>query len=64
MPTIALHGGDDAFGRATAEITGAERATLPKIIDKRIVEGPGHFVPHEKAEAVAKALIDALGATK
>jgi pimeloyl-ACP methyl ester carboxylesterase len=64
VPTIALHGGDDAFGRVTAEISAAERAMLPKIIDKRIVEGAGHFVPHEKPEAVASALLDALEATK
>lgn len=63
VPTITLHGADDAFGRPAAEITAAERATLPKLIDKRIVEGAGHFVPHEKPEAVASALLDALGAT-
>ncbi len=64
VPTIVLHGGDDAFGRPTAEITAAERATLPKIVDKRIVDGAGHFVPHEKPEAVATALLDVLSATK
>ncbi|HWF83215.1 MAG TPA: alpha/beta hydrolase [Vicinamibacterales bacterium] len=64
VPTIVLHGGDDAFGRPTAEIRDAERATLPKIIDKRIVDGAGHFVPHEKPEAVATALLDVLHATK
>jgi pimeloyl-ACP methyl ester carboxylesterase len=37
---------------------------LPHIIDKRIVEGAGHFVPHEKPDAVAAALLDLLGATK
>ncbi|HEX3703733.1 MAG TPA: alpha/beta hydrolase [Vicinamibacterales bacterium] len=64
VPTIVLHGGDDAFGRQTAAISPAERATLPKIVDKRIVEGAGHFVPHEKPEAVATALLDVLAATK
>jgi pimeloyl-ACP methyl ester carboxylesterase len=63
-PTIVLHGGDDAFGRPAAEITAAERATFPKLIDKRIVEGAGHFVPHEKPPAVASALIDVLSAAK
>src|SRR6267142_4186853 len=29
VPTIVLHGGDDAFGRPSAEITAAERATMP-----------------------------------
>lgn len=64
VPTISLHGGDDAFGRPAAAITAAERAAMPKIIDKRIVEGAGHFVPHEKPGAVASALLDLLGATK
>jgi pimeloyl-ACP methyl ester carboxylesterase len=64
VPTIAMHGGDDAFGRPDAAISAAERAVLPMIIDKRIVEGAGHFVPHEKPEAVAAALLDLLAATK
>jgi len=64
VPTIAMHGGDDAFGRQDAAIAAAERAVLPMIIDKRIVEGAGHFVPHEKPEAVAAALLDLLAATK
>jgi pimeloyl-ACP methyl ester carboxylesterase len=64
VPTIVLHGSDDAFGRPAAEITAAERATLPKLIDKRVIEGAGHFVPHEKPEAVASALLDVLSATK
>jgi pimeloyl-ACP methyl ester carboxylesterase len=63
VPTIAVHGGDDGFGRAAAEITTAERAVLPRLLGKRIVEGAGHFVPHEKPDAVASALLDALGAT-
>jgi len=64
VPTIVLHGGDDAFGRQPAAITPAERATLPRLIDKRIVEGAGHFVPHEKPEAVSAAIVDALNASK
>ena len=44
--------------------TAAERVTLPKIMDKRIVDGAGHFVPHEKPEAVAAALLDLLAATR
>jgi pimeloyl-ACP methyl ester carboxylesterase len=63
-PTIALYGGDDAFGHPAADITAGERATMPKLIEKRIVEGAGHFVPHEKPEAVASALLDVLSASK
>jgi pimeloyl-ACP methyl ester carboxylesterase len=64
VPTIILHGGDDGFGRQSAEITPADRAVFPQLVDKRIVEGAGHFVPHEKPAAVASALLDALRATK
>jgi pimeloyl-ACP methyl ester carboxylesterase len=63
-PAIVLHGGDDAFGRPAAEITEAERAVMPNLVAKRIVEGAGHFVPHEKPEAVASALVEVLSATK
>jgi pimeloyl-ACP methyl ester carboxylesterase len=63
-PAIVLHGADDAFGRPPSQITAAERAVLPNIVDKRIIEGAGHFLPHEKPDAVASALLDVLGATK
>ena len=62
VPVITLHGADDAFGRPSAEITEADRATMPRIVDKRIVEGAGHFLPHEKPEAMASALLDLLRA--
>ncbi len=64
VPTILLHGGDDAFGSPSAEITPGERVSFPALVDKRIVAGAGHFVPHEKPEPVAAALIDVLGASK
>lgn len=64
VPTIVLHGGDDGFGRQQAEVTQAERTSFPQLVAKRIVEGAGHFVPHEKPEPVAAALLDALAASK
>jgi pimeloyl-ACP methyl ester carboxylesterase len=64
MPIMLVHGGDDGLGRQTAEISAGERATLPRLVDKRIVEGAGHFVPHEKPEPVAAALLDLLAASK
>ena len=63
-PAIVLAGADDAFGRATPQITPAERAVLPNIVDKRVVEGAGHFLPHEKPDAMASALVDVLAASK
>jgi pimeloyl-ACP methyl ester carboxylesterase len=64
VPTIILHGGDDGFGRPPAETTPAELASFPKLVGRRVVEGSGHFVPHEKPEAVASALLDVLAASK
>ncbi len=64
VPVITLHGADDAFGAPSADISQAERAVLPQILDKRIVSGAGHFVPHEKPEPVAQAIIDLLGRSK
>jgi pimeloyl-ACP methyl ester carboxylesterase len=63
VPTIALYGGDDVFGRPSADVTAAERTTFPKLLAKRIVEGAGHFLPHEKPDAVAAALTDLLTST-
>jgi len=59
-PTILLHGGDDSFGAPPAAISAGERATFPRLVDKRIVSGAGHFVPHEKPEPVAQAIIDVI----
>jgi pimeloyl-ACP methyl ester carboxylesterase len=64
VPAMVLYGADDAFGHPSAEITGAERIVLPQIVDKRIVQGAGHFVPHEKPEAFAAAVLDALTTAK
>jgi pimeloyl-ACP methyl ester carboxylesterase len=64
VPSILLHGGDDAFGAPAAAITANERSTFTALVDKRIVEGAGHFVPHEKPAPVATALIDVLAASK
>jgi pimeloyl-ACP methyl ester carboxylesterase len=63
VPVITVHGADDAFGRPSAEITAADRATFPQLLGKRIVDGAGHFVPHEKPGPVAQAIIDVLAAT-
>lgn len=60
VPVITLHGADDAFGRPAVEISAGDRAVMPKLIQKRMVHGAGHFVPHEKPEPVARAIIDVL----
>jgi pimeloyl-ACP methyl ester carboxylesterase len=60
VPTIVLHGGDDSFGAPSAAVSPGERVTFPALVDKRIVAGAGHFVPHEKPEPVAQAIIDVI----
>jgi pimeloyl-ACP methyl ester carboxylesterase len=37
---------------------------MPQLIEKRIIEGAGHFVPHEKPEPVAAAIVDVLARSK
>jgi len=64
VPTMLIYGADDTLGRPQPEITAAEREIMPRVIGKRIVPGAGHFVPHEKPQAVAAALIELLDATK
>lgn len=60
VPSIVLHGGADPFGAPSAEITAADRAILPRLIEKRIAPGAGHFVPHEAPEPVAQAILDVI----
>ena len=64
VPTIVLHGADDALDRAPAEATPAEKASFTKLVARRIVAGSGHFMPREKPEAVSAALLEVLAATK
>lgn len=64
VPVMTLHGADDAFGAPAPEISAQERTTLPGIVDKRIIAGAGHFVPHEKPAAFAQAVVDLLAQAK
>jgi len=64
VPTIVLHGADDALDRAPAETPPAERASFPSLVARRIVAGSGHFMPREKPEAVSAAMLEVLAAAK
>jgi pimeloyl-ACP methyl ester carboxylesterase len=64
VPTIVLHGGDDGFGRPAPQATDAERTQFPRLVNRRVVAGAGHFVPHEASQAVADALLEVLAASK
>ncbi len=59
-PVMTIYGGDDAFGKPSADVTPAEKASFPKLIGHRVAAGAGHFVPHEKPEPVVAALLDLL----
>ena len=62
-PVITLYGGDDTLGRATPQPSPAERAVFPKLMAHRVIPGAGHFLPREKPEAVAAAMLELLAAT-
>lgn len=62
-PTVLLHGGDDGFGRPPAQATDVERTQFTKLVARHVVDGAGHFVPHEKPDAVAAGILEALKAT-
>jgi pimeloyl-ACP methyl ester carboxylesterase len=57
-PSIMLYGADDLLGRAPAE--SAERAVFPALAAQRMIAGAGHFLPREKPEEVAHALLELL----
>ncbi len=57
VPTLILHGGDDAVSLLRS---GKERALFPAGTEERVVPGCGHFMPREKPQAVADALLKVL----
>ena len=62
VPTIILRGADDTLGgREPAEA--ADKALFPNLIARRMIEGAGHFLPHEKPQAVSGALLEVLAAS-
>jgi pimeloyl-ACP methyl ester carboxylesterase len=60
VPTIVLHGADDALDRTPAETPPAERASFTSLVGRRIVAGSGHFMPREKPDAVSAAILELL----
>ena len=59
VPAILIYGADDGLARPSQDGT-ADRALFPKLVDRRIVPGAGHFLPREKPEAVSTALLELL----
>jgi pimeloyl-ACP methyl ester carboxylesterase len=64
VPSVLLYGADDALGRAPAEAPPGERASFPSLVARRVVPGAGHFLPREKPEAVAAALLEVLAVAR
>ena len=64
VPSIALYGADDGVGGTPPADSPSEREVLTSRIARRVVAGAGHFVPREKPEAVASALLEVMGATR
>jgi pimeloyl-ACP methyl ester carboxylesterase len=64
VPTIVLHGADDALDRAPAETPPAEHASFTSLVARRIVPGSGHFMPREKPDAVSAAMLEVLAAAR
>ncbi len=64
VPTIVLHPTDDGVTGRPSTNAAADKANFSQLVDRRIVEGAGHFMPREKPDAVSTALLDVLRATK
>ena len=64
VPSIVLYGADDGVGGPPAADSPAEREVLTRRMARRVVAGGGHFLPREKPEAIASALLEVLGSTR
>jgi pimeloyl-ACP methyl ester carboxylesterase len=64
-PTALLYGADDGVAPPSRDVspTAAERAVIPTLVARRIVEGAGHFLPREKPEALVSALLEVIQAS-
>jgi pimeloyl-ACP methyl ester carboxylesterase len=55
VPSVILHGADDAVDRAPS--TEGHLARFPAGTERHVVPGAGHFLPREKPQVVADALL-------
>jgi pimeloyl-ACP methyl ester carboxylesterase len=63
LPIITLYGADDGINRPAAE-NPAERNQLPSLVARRVISDAGHFLPREKPEVVASAIVEVLAASR
>jgi pimeloyl-ACP methyl ester carboxylesterase len=59
VPCILIYGADDGLARPSQDGT-ADRRQFPRLVDRRIVAGAGHFLPREKPDAMSSALLQLL----
>lgn len=64
VPAILLYGANDGIARPGPDVTPGERAVFPKLVSRRVVAGAGHFLPREKPEVMASAMLELLAATR
>jgi pimeloyl-ACP methyl ester carboxylesterase len=64
VPVIALYGADDGVAPPAREASAAERAVLPNLLARRVVQGCGHFMPRERPGVVSGALLEMLSAVR
>jgi pimeloyl-ACP methyl ester carboxylesterase len=61
-PSITMYGADDGLGRPAAS-SPAEQESFTALRARRVIPGAGHFLPREKPEAVASAMLELMGST-
>ena len=64
VPSIVLYGADDGVGGTPAADSPAERDVVTKRVARRVVTGAGHFLPREKPDVVAAAMLEVLASTR
>jgi len=62
-PSIVLWGADDGIVRPPA-VSPVEEAMFPALRSRRVIPGVGHFVPREKPDVFASAMLELMNATK
>lgn len=63
IPAIVMHGSVDGVAGAPP-VEATERASFPALVERRVVEGVGHFLPRERPAAVSSALLQLLQRTR
>ena len=64
VPAFVLYGAADGVaGPPTTDPT-ADRINFPALVERRVVNGAGHFLPRENPDAVSSAILQVLGGTR